>query len=208
METRDRGDDQIEGHLPRRGVIFRRRGGDIVTRDELQNFGELEASIGHHLGVLLLVGGESLDPLLGGRGWGVLDESPKELTTGNGHDIDIVAEDGEISGRNRERNLGESGVERFDPDDSIPLIVKAERAQQAVNLDIWVARPDADVVAVLVVDTGALDVEFQMNAVSIRVDVEELASDVDGSRERVLSIVYTLRSCQSAGGKFTCRTSR
>ena len=46
-----------------------------------------------------------------------------------------------------------------------------------------------------------------MNAVSFCIDVEELTSDGDGGWERVLGIVDTLRSCQSAGGEFTCKVS-
>ena len=73
-----------------------------------------------------------------------------------------------------------------------------------VDLDVWVvALPDADVVTVLVADTGTLDVEFHVNAVSFHADVEEFTSDGDGSREEVLGFVDTLRSCQSAGGEFT-----
>ena len=56
----------------------------------------------------------------------------------------------------------------------------------------------------LVVDTGTFDVEFHMNAVSFCVNVEEFASDGDGSRERVFGVVDTLRPCQSTSRKFTC----
>ena len=97
----------------------------------------------------------------------MLDEGPKELSAGNGHNIDIMSENGEVSGGDWERNLGESGVKRLDVDDGVLLVVKPERAQQAVNFDIWVARPDTDMVTVLVVNTGTLDVEFQVNTASL-----------------------------------------
>jgi hypothetical protein len=116
-----------------------------------------------------------------------------------------VAENGKVSGRNQERNLGESGVERFDADDGVLLVVKPESAQQAVNFDIWVAWPDADVVTVLVVITGTFDVEFQVNAASFCADVEELTSDCDRSREGVLGVMDTFRPCQSTGGEFACQ---
>jgi len=48
------------------------------------------------------------------------------------------------------------------------------------------------VITVLVVDAGTFDVEFHVNTVSPCVDVEELASDGDGSREGVLGVVDTL----------------
>ena len=60
-------------------------------------------------------------------------------------------------------------------------------------------------VTVLVADTGTLDVEFNVNAVSFCINVEEFASDVDGSWEGVLSVVDALRPCQSAGGEFACK---
>jgi len=190
LETRD-GDDQIERHMPRNGVLLRRRDRDVGTGYELQNFSEFEASVGNHLCVFLLISSKGLDPFLSGGTRGVLDKGSKELSTGNGHHIDVVSANGELSGRNRERNLGESGIERLDVDDSV-LIIETESAQQTVNLNIRIARPDADVITVLVVYTGTFDVEFHVNAVSPCVDVEELASDGDGSRERVLGVVDTL----------------
>ena len=115
--------------------------------------------------------------------------------------------DGEISGRNGGRSLSGSGDERFDAGDGVLLIVKTESAQQTVDFDIRFARPNADVVTVLVGDAGTLNVEFHVNAVSFCVDVEELASDGDRSWEGVLGIVGTLRSRQSTGGEFTCNVS-
>ena len=58
----------------------------------------------------------------------MLDKGSKELTTSNGHDIDIVSENGEISGRNRERDFGESGIERLDVDDGVLLVIETEGA--------------------------------------------------------------------------------
>ena len=52
----------------------------------------------------------------------MLDKGSKELATGNDHDIDTVLENGEISGRDQERDLGESGIERLDVDDDVPLV--------------------------------------------------------------------------------------
>ena len=122
------GDDQIEGHVPNCSVLLRRRGRDVGTGDELQNFGKFEAPIGYHPGVLLLIGRKSLNPLLCSGGRSILDKSPEELSAGDGHDVSIVAEDGEVSGRNRERNLSEGGAERFNADDGVLFIVKTEGA--------------------------------------------------------------------------------
>ena len=179
--------------------------GDIGAGDELKNFSKLEAPVAYHLGVLLLIGGQSFDPLFRGRGRSMLDESPKELSAGDCHDIDVVSKNGEISGRDRERNLGKSRIKRFNVDDGILLVVKSESAQQTVNLDVWVAWPNTDVVTMLVVDTGTLDTEFHMDTISIRSDLEELTSNGDGGREGVLGVVDALGTCQSTSRKFTCR---
>lgn len=169
----------------------------------MQDFGEFETPIAHHLGVLLLVSSQSLDPLFGGRGRSMFDKSPKELSAGDGHDIDVVPENGLISGRDRERNLSESRVKRFNADDGILLVVKSQSAQQTVDLDIRIARPDTDVVTVLVADTGPLNVEFHVDTVPVRVEAEELTSDGDGSCVGVLGVVDTLGPCQSTRRKFT-----
>ena len=119
------GDDQIERHVPSCSVLLRRGSRDVGTGDELQNFGKFEAPVGYHPGVFLLVGRKSINPLLSSGGRSILDKSSEELSAGDGHDVDIVAEDGEASGRNRERNLSEGGAERFNADDGVLFIVKA-----------------------------------------------------------------------------------
>jgi hypothetical protein len=43
----------------------------------------------------------------------VLDKSPKEISSGSGHDIDAVTENDEVSSRNWEGNHSERGVEGF-----------------------------------------------------------------------------------------------
>ena len=72
-----------------------------------------------------------------------------------------MSENSKVGGGNRERDLGESGVEGFNVDNRV-LVLKPESARQVVNLNIRVGRPDADVVTVRVIDTGTRDVEFQM----------------------------------------------
>ena len=68
-----------------------------------------------------------------------------------------MSENSKIGGWNWERDLSESGVEGFNVDNGVLLVVKPESAQQTVNLDIWVGGPDADVITVLVIDTGTRD---------------------------------------------------
>jgi hypothetical protein len=171
----------------------------------LENFSKFETPVAYHFSVLLFIGGQSFDPLLRGGGRSMLDESPKELSAGDGHDIDVVSKNGEISGRDGERNLGKSRIKRFNVNDGILLVVKSESTQQTVNFDIRVAWPDTDVVTVLVVDTGTLDTKFHMDTVSISSNLEELTSNGDGSREGVLGIVDALGPCQSTSRKLTCK---
>ena len=106
-----------------------------------------------------LISRESFYPLLSSGGRDVLDESLRELSDGDGHDIDVVTGDDEISGGNWERNLCEGGV--------------------------WVVRQDTNMVTALVADTRTLNVEFNVNTVPFCADIEEFASGVDGSWEGV-----------------------
>jgi hypothetical protein len=71
--------------------------------------------VGHHPGVPPSppISSKSFDPLLSSGGWSVLDKSPKEISSGNGHEIDAVTENDEVSSRNWEGNLSERGVEGF-----------------------------------------------------------------------------------------------
>jgi hypothetical protein len=53
-----------------------------------------------------------------------------------------VSEDGGVGSRDREGDLGKSRVERLDTDDEILLVVKPERTQKALNLQIGVNGPN------------------------------------------------------------------
>lgn len=57
-----------------------------------------------------------------------LGESAKDLTTGDGTDINVVADNCGISSRDREGHLGEGRVERFNTDDLISFVVQSESA--------------------------------------------------------------------------------
>ena len=98
LETRDRGDNQIEGYVPRCSAFLRWGDRDVGTGDELQNFSRFEAPVRYHLCVLSLVSSKSLNPLFGSRIWRVLDKCAQELSAGNGHDIDVVSEHSKIGG--------------------------------------------------------------------------------------------------------------
>ena len=80
--------------------------------------------------------------------------------------------------------------------------MKAKRAEKTFNLDIWVEWPHTDVVAVLIRDTGVLSVEFDVDAVPVRVRGEKLAGDGNWSGEGVLRIVNTLGAGECTRGQF------
>lgn len=110
LETSDRGDDDVEGYIPSGRVCSGGNGLQIILGGILENFTEFETSIGNDGVVLFLVRAER--PESGLRIWvgSELRQDTEHLTTGNCADIDVVAEDRNVSGRDGERNLGESGI--------------------------------------------------------------------------------------------------
>ena len=99
-----------------------------------------------------------LEEGLGFGGGCKLRQYAKNLTTSHSADVDVVAEDGAVCGRDGEGHLGKCGVERLDADDSVRLILQAESAQKASDLEFRVGRPHTNVVTVLVGEARALDV--------------------------------------------------
>ena len=79
--------------------------------------------------------------------------------------------------------------------------MKAKGAEQTLDLSLSVRWPNADMVAMLVGDTGVLSVEFDVDAVPVSTLLKEFASDGDGGRVGVLGIVNALRPGESAGGE-------
>jgi hypothetical protein len=134
----------------------------------------------------------------------VVREVAEELTTGEGGDVDVVAEDGAVGGRRRERHLGERRVERGNVDDGVALLPEAERAEEAGNLDIGVRRPDTDVVTVLVGEARAVDIELDVHAVPVVRLLEELVGVRNRGRVRVLRVVDAARLRKRTSRKLAC----
>lgn len=117
-----------------------------------------------------------------------------------------MTEDSCVCRGNREGHFGERGVEGLNADDGIALLIQPEGVKQAVDLDVGVGWPHADMVAMLVRDARPFDVELEMYAVAVRADLEELAGGSDRGRVGVLRVVDTLGAGESACREFTCAT--
>lgn len=174
---------------------------EVVARSELEHLAKLQATVVDNSVVLLLVRVQVLQERLRLRRGGELGEDAKDLTTSDSADIDVVAKNRDVGGRDGERNLGECRVEGFDVDDSVLLVVETQGTQQTLNLNFCVRRPDTDVIAMLVSDARVLGVEFDVNAVAVGSLREELAGDSDRGGVRVLRVVNALRPSESTGGQ-------
>lgn len=110
LKTSDGRDDDVEGDTPGGRVSSSGNGLQIILGGILENFTEFETSIGNDGIVLLLVRAERLESGL--RIWvgSELRQDTEHLTTGNCADINVVAENRNVSGGDGERNLGESGI--------------------------------------------------------------------------------------------------
>lgn len=128
----------------------------------------------------------SLDLLVGSKS----SQSGDELTGDGGTNFQVVANDGIVSGRSREGNLG-SGLESLDGDDLLTLVGKTSDAQESVNLVTSVGRPDGNVVTSSVREGGAADVNLEVNAVPV-LDLEEFVGFGNGGNVRVVSVEGTL----------------
>ena len=81
--------------------------------------------------------------------------------------------------------------------------MKAQSAKQTLDLGFSVRGPYPDVISVLVRDARVLRVQFNVNAVAVTTWGEELASNGDRCRVRVLRIVDALGASESARRKLT-----
>jgi hypothetical protein len=88
------------------------------------------------------------------------------LPARDGADVDIVTEYGRIRRGHWERHLCKGRVKRFNSNDSVPLLRKAEGAQKAFHFKMWVGGPNTHVVTMLVCDTRPFDAEFHVYTVS------------------------------------------
>lgn len=100
-----------------------------------------------------------------------------------------MTKDADVSRRDREWNLGESGVERINIYDCIFLVVKSKRTKQTIDLNVRVDGPDADVISVLVCDARPFDVKFDMDTIAVSTKLKEFASNLDRGGIRVLGVV-------------------
>ncbi len=203
LETRNRRDNDVEGDLPGRSVLGSRGNAEVVLGRELENFGEFKTSASNDTVVLLLVGVEVLQESLSLGVRRKLGQYTEDLTTCDGADVDVVTEDSDVGGGDRERNLGKRRVEGLDLNDGVLLVVETESAEQTFDLDLRVGGPDTDVVAMLVCDAGVLSVELDVNAVAVSAVSEQFTSDSYGRRVGVLCVMNALGSGESTGREFT-----
>lgn len=89
------------------------------------------------------------------------------MTTGDSANINIVTEDSDICGRDGEGNLGQGGIQRFNSNDVILLVVQTESAKNAIDFNIGIRRPDTNVVSMLICYSRALCVQFYMDAIAV-----------------------------------------
>lgn len=127
----------------------------------------------------------------------------EDLTSGNSADVDVVAQDGAISRRDRERYFGEGRVQGLDANDGISLIVQPQDAEETLNLNVGIQRPQANVITMLISNSRAFGVEFNVNAITFCVSSKELARNRDRSGIRVLCVVDALGLSQGTGRVFT-----
>lgn len=131
----------------------------------------------------------------------------KDLTTGDSADIDVVTENGDVGGWDRERNLGKGRVQRFNANDLVLLLREAESTKETVDFHLGVGWPNTNVVTMLIRDSRTFNTKFNMNAVPVTTDLEKFTRSDDRCGIWILSVVNTLGLGKSAGGKFTCNSS-
>jgi hypothetical protein len=63
-----------------------------------------------------------------------------------------MTKNGLIVGRDGEGNLGECGVEGFNTDNRRTVLwcTQTKNTQESINLEIWIRRPDTNVVPMLI----------------------------------------------------------
>lgn len=122
-----------------------------------------------------------------------LGKSTQDLTANEGADVDVVTKNSDIGGRDGERNLGESRIERLNANDGILLLVKAKCTEKTIDLNFGIGGPDTDVVTVLICDTRTLCAELDMNTVTVSTNDKEFFGKRNGSRIRVLGVMNALR---------------
>ena len=203
METGDAGDDCLERNVPGRRILAAWRSSNIVSASELEDLAESETPVSDYFMVLLLISGERLQLFLRVFVGGKLGDNTKYLTGCHSRDVDVVTEDGAICSRHGEWYFGKGGIEGDDVDNGITLVPESQYSQEAVNFYFGVGGPDADMVPVLIVDSGTFNFQFYMNAVTFVTVSEEFASDSDRGGVWVLRIMDTAGPGERSGRQFT-----
>ena len=123
-------------------------------------------------------------------GGGKRGESCDKLPGDGSTDFHVVADNGVVSGRGRERNLS-SRLESLDVDNLMALIGETEDVEETINLITRVCRPDGDMVTSLVGQVRLADVKVDMDAVAV-LDSEEFVRFADRRNVRVLGVERSL----------------
>lgn len=174
LQTGDGRNDDVERNGPLGRVLSVGNSLQVVAGSELENLSEFEAAVGHNGAVLFLVGAQRFEESLSIRRGGKLGEMTEDLATCDSADIDVVAEDGNIGGGDRERNLGESRVERLNSDNLVFLLPQAKCTEKTGDFDFWVRRPNTNVVAMLIGYSRTFDTKLNVDAVTVAACLEEL----------------------------------
>lgn len=208
LETGDSRNDDIEWNIPLGRVLGVGELRNVISGCQLENFAQLEATLGDDGVVFVLVLVELPHEGLSLGGGSEPGQRAENLTTSDSIDINVVPEDGGVGCGDREGNLGKSRVKGLDSDHGILLIVKAESAEQTLDLQIRIDGPNTQVVAMLVGDSRAFRVKLDVDTVAVGVRFEQLASDTDGRSVGILCVVNALGLGKGAGRVFTCGDTR
>jgi hypothetical protein len=133
----------------------------------LKNFAEFQATVTDDFEVLILVGIKGFQERLGFRIGSIFGQRTKDLTASNSADVDVVTENSAVSRGDREGNLCKSRIKGFNTDDSISFVVQAKGAEETIYLQFGIRGPNAEMVTVLISDTGSFNVELRVDTITI-----------------------------------------
>ncbi|KAI3480847.1 hypothetical protein L1887_56995 [Cichorium endivia] len=195
-------DDAVKRDAPR--LDGTHVGLQVVAGHPLHGLGGLEQAAANVGLEGVLVGANLLELGADVGRWSKLGKAVERLARCVAGDVEVVAEDGFVGGGHGEGHLGERGVERLDVDDRVALVEQAKDGEGALHLLLRVVRPHGDVVAVLVRDAGAVDVELDVHAGSVGGALDkELARLRDDGVVGVLGVVDALGAEEGTGGELS-----
>lgn len=122
--------------------------------------------------IFFLVCVEVSEISLGLRTGSELGHNAEYLSASDCADIDIVSKYCDIGRGHWEWYLRESWIKRLDSNNGIPFLRKTEGAKKALDFNIWIGRPNADVITMLVSDAGSSYVKFHVNTIPVLVVLE------------------------------------